>query len=75
MVAIGEARAVRDGVTLSADRLTARYRPRAGVAADPANPVGGSEIWRLEADGRVRIETASERAEGERALFTTWTRR
>lgn len=69
VVAIGEARAVRDGVTLSADRLTARYRPRAGAAADPANPVGGSEIWRLEADGRVRIETASERAEGERAVY------
>jgi lipopolysaccharide export system protein LptA len=72
VVAIGEARAVRDGVTLSADRLTARYRPRGGAAqgqADAANPVGGSEIWRLEADGSVRIETPSERAEGERAVY------
>lgn len=72
VVAIGDARAVRDGVTLSADRLTARYRPRAGAApqqGDAANPVGGSEIWRLEADGSVRIETPTERAEGARAVY------
>ncbi len=73
VVAIGEARAMRDGVTLSADRLTARYRPRAGAAApqqaEAANPVGGSEIWRLEADGGVRIETPTERAEGARAVY------
>ncbi|MFN6953630.1 MAG: LptA/OstA family protein [Acetobacteraceae bacterium] len=72
VVAIGDARAVRDGVTLSADRLTARYRPRSGAAAqqgDAANPVGGSEIWRLEADGSVRIETPTERAEGARAVY------
>lgn len=72
VVAIGDARAVRDGVTLSADRLTARYRPRGGAAPPPgdaANPVGGSEIWRLEADGSVRIETPTERAEGERAVY------
>jgi lipopolysaccharide export system protein LptA len=72
VVAIGDARAVRDGVTLSADRLTARYRPRGGAApqqGDAANPVGGSEIWRLEADGMVRIETATERAEGARAVY------
>lgn len=72
VVAIGDARAVRDGVTLSADRLTARYRPRSGATApqgDAANPVGGSEIWRLEADGTVRIETPTERAEGARAVY------
>ncbi|MCX7684503.1 MAG: LptA/OstA family protein [Acetobacteraceae bacterium] len=72
VVAIGDARAVRDGVTLSADRLTARYRPRGGAAApqpDAQNPVGGSEIWRLEADGNVRIETPAERAEGARAVY------
>jgi len=72
VVAIGDARAVRDGVTLSADRLTARYRPRAGAApqqGEAANPIGGSEIWRLEADGAVRIETPTERAEGARAVY------
>jgi lipopolysaccharide export system protein LptA len=72
VVAIGDARAVRDGVTLSADRLTARYRPRGAAAAPQAeaqNPVGGSEIWRLEADGNVRIETPAERAEGARAVY------
>ena len=71
VLARGDARAVRAGVTIDADRLIARYRPRAGTAqAQPgASPVSGSEIWRLEAEGRVRITSASERATGERAVY------
>lgn len=74
VVALGNARAARDGVAVDADRLIARYRPRAG-AQQPANPtagaspVSGSEIWRLEAEGRVRITSATERAEGTRAVY------
>lgn len=74
VVARGEARAARGGVTVDADRLIARYRPRGG-AAQPApqvgatNPVAGSEIWRLEAEGRVRITSQTERATGERAVY------
>jgi lipopolysaccharide export system protein LptA len=71
MTARGNARAVRDGVTVEADRLIARYRPRAG--APPANPgespVSGGEIWRLEAEGRVRITSPTETAEGDRAVY------
>jgi lipopolysaccharide export system protein LptA len=71
VVARGDARAVRDGVTLEADRLLARYRPRAAAAAAATadSPVGGSEIWRMEAEGNVRISTATDRAQGDRAIY------
>ena len=94
VIARGDARAVREGVVIEADRLIARYRPRGGAAntqaggaanpqaggaattppagASPANatnPVAGSEIWRLEAEGRVRITSQTERATGERAVY------
>jgi lipopolysaccharide export system protein LptA len=89
VIARGNARAVRDGVTVEADRLLARYRPRGGAAnqqgggaanqqgggAAPAQPAAaagpgaGGEIWRLEAEGRVRITSPSETAEGERAVY------
>jgi lipopolysaccharide export system protein LptA len=71
VIARGNARAVREGVTVDADRLIARYRPRAGAAQPQpgASPVSGSEIWRLEAEGNVRITSATERATGSRAVY------
>ncbi|QYU67390.1 hypothetical protein J4558_21040 [Leptolyngbya sp. 15MV] len=73
VIARGNARAVRDGVTVEADRLIARYRPRAGAAPQPqqpgASPAGSSEIWRLEAEGRVRILSTTETATGTRAVY------
>jgi lipopolysaccharide export system protein LptA len=71
VIAEGAARAVRDGVTVDADRLIARYRPRAGAApaAGSGGVTGASEIWRLEAEGSVRISTATDRAVGERAVY------
>jgi len=73
VIARGNARAVREGVTLTADRLIARYRPRAGQpAATPAtaeSPMSGGEIWRLEAEGNVKIDSATEHAEGDRAIY------
>lgn len=76
VIARGNARAVRDGVTVDADRLIARYRPKAGAAATPAPQVqgpgleqGSSEIWRLEAEGNVVIFTDTDRATGERAIY------
>ncbi|GGG20629.1 hypothetical protein GCM10010964_06050 [Caldovatus sediminis] len=73
VIARGDARAVRGGVTVEADRLIARYRPRGG-GAPPAEPGAaaaqqGNEIWRLEAEGNVRITTATDRATGERAVY------
>ncbi len=74
VIARGQARALRDGVAVDADRLIARYRPRGGAqpAAAPepgASPLSGGEIWRLEAEGAVRVTSATERAEGERAVY------
>jgi lipopolysaccharide export system protein LptA len=74
IVARGQARAVRGGVTVEADRLIARYRPRGGGAPAPARaptdgPAGGGEIWRMEAEGNVVITTATDRAEGDRAIY------
>jgi lipopolysaccharide export system protein LptA len=40
--------------------------PSQGAAA---NPVAASEIWRIEAEGRVRITSQTERATGERAVY------
>lgn len=75
VVARGNARAVRDGTTVEAQRLIARYRPTGGVAAaapaggasDPTQ--GGNEIWRFEAEGNVRIFTATDTATGDRAVY------
>lgn len=76
VIARGDARAVRDGVTVTADRLIARYRPQGGEAATqrpaPAGPEaagGSSEIWRLEAEGHVRIVSATDTARGDRAVY------
>jgi lipopolysaccharide export system protein LptA len=80
VIARGDARAVRGGATVDADRLMARYRPsrsRAGAAAaapapgkTPEAALGGSsEIWRLEAEGNVRISTATDTARGDRAVY------
>ncbi|MDN3565942.1 LptA/OstA family protein [Paeniroseomonas aquatica] len=82
VIARGNARAVRGGVTVDSDRLMARYRPQARAGAAPAPPPaagpatapdealgGGSEIWRLEAEGRVRITSATDVARGDRAVY------
>jgi lipopolysaccharide export system protein LptA len=73
VIARGAARAVRGGVTIESDLLLARYRPRGGAPAEarPASegPGGASEIWRLVAEGSVVITTATDRAEGDRAIY------
>lgn len=73
VIARGDARAVRGAVTVEADRLLARYRPRGGAATEARaptdGPAGGGEIWRLEAEGNVTVHTATDRAEGERAVY------
>ena len=67
VIARGDARAVqaeRDG---TGDRLTAFYRPKSGAAAQPqpaqtviadGTDTGGNEIYRVQAEGHVRIFTA-----------------
>ena len=76
VIARGNAQAVRDGVTVNAARLLARYRPQGGAAAQapPATAAeatmsGGNEIFRLEAEQNVRISTATDIATGDRAVY------
>lgn len=81
VIARGDARAVRGDVTVMADTLTARYRRKAGTAAAPApTPVstgsvisggdtGANEIYRLEADGHVKIFNPTDIAVGDHAVY------
>lgn len=80
VIARGNARAIRAGVTVEADRLLARYRPagqpagsrpvpQQAAAPMDAAPGGNNEIWRLEAEGRVKISTATDTARGDRAVY------
>jgi lipopolysaccharide export system protein LptA len=90
VLAYGDARATRGDATVLADRLTARYRKRAGAAPATAAPAtaapatgapasgtpapgtsdtGSTEIYRLEADGHVRIVTPTDEAVGDHAIY------
>jgi lipopolysaccharide export system protein LptA len=77
VIARGNAKAVRQNVTVTADRLIAFYRPKSGTpkpqpaqtvsAADP--DTGGNEIYRVQAEGHVRIFTATDEVQGDRAVY------
>lgn len=77
VIARGNARAVRENVTVIADRLVAWYRKKGG--AEPSKPassgIGGetdtsaNEIYRVQAEGNVRIFTATDQALGDRATY------
>ncbi|WP_291297913.1 LptA/OstA family protein [Elioraea sp.] len=80
VIASGNARAIRGATTVFADRLVARYRARnsegrggeaasGGATAQAAIGSGAGEIWRLEADGNVRIVSNTDRAVGDRAVY------
>lgn len=59
-VARGNASAARGGVTVRADTLTAHYR---------TTEEGGTDIWRIDADGRVSIASASGTAYGDKGAY------
>lgn len=59
-VARGDARLKQGTVELFADVITAYYRDL---------PAGGTEIWRLVAEGNVIIESPEERAEGDHMVY------
>ena len=80
VIATGDARAVRQNVTVTADRLIAFYRPKAGAtpvaATTPSTPgltedqdSGGNEVYRLEAEGNVKIFTPTDNAQADRAVY------
>jgi len=66
-IARGNAKAIKGTTTVYADVLTAHYRKS---AANPDGTGGGSEVWKVEADGNVRIVSTEETAYGERAVYT-----
>lgn len=59
-IARGNAHATRGNVTIRADELRAYYRQIKG---------GGTEIWRLDALGHVRVTTPGETAYGGHAVY------
>jgi lipopolysaccharide export system protein LptA len=59
-IARGNARAIQGDVTVYGTTLTARYRKTAD---------GGSEIWRLDADGKVRIVSPKGTVYGQKATY------
>jgi lipopolysaccharide export system protein LptA len=85
VIARGDARATRGGVTVTADRLTAWYRKKGGpqpaatpAAATSASPLSGlagdasaegNEIYRLQADGHVLVFTPTDRGQGDKATY------
>jgi lipopolysaccharide export system protein LptA len=78
VIARGNARAVRQNVTVTGDRLVAFYRPKGGAPAQPqpaqagigaGADTGGNEIYRVQAEGHVHIFTATDQAQGDRAVY------
>jgi lipopolysaccharide export system protein LptA len=65
-VARGNAKATRGDVSVRADTLTAYYRPKPG-AADPSQ--GGSEIYRILAEGHVILASQTQTVTGDRAVY------
>lgn len=59
-VARGNARARQGGVTVEADELVAFYRP---------NDAGENEIYRIDANGNVRIVSENEVARSDKAVY------
>jgi lipopolysaccharide export system protein LptA len=64
-IARGNATAKRGDLTVIADTLSARYRDKAG---------GGSEIWEIEAEGRVRLMSPGRTVTGGHAVYNLDTR-
>ena len=79
VIAVGDAKAVRDNVTVTADRLIAWYRKKSGAAAGtPQQPQSGlagntdtegNEVYRVQAEGNVHIYTQTDQAQGDKATY------
>ncbi len=59
-IARGNAKAIREGVTVTGDMLKAYYREK---------PDGENEVYRLDAEGNVTIATATETVTGNAATY------
>lgn len=65
-VARGNAKATRGRVSVRADTLTAYYRPKPGASSSEQ---GGSEIYRVVAEGRVILASETQTVTGDRAIY------
>jgi lipopolysaccharide export system protein LptA len=81
VTAIGNAKAVRGNVTVTADELVAHYRKKAAApgskpaptsSADNGDPLdqGGNQLYELDAIGHVHIYTATDNAWGDHAVYS-----
>jgi lipopolysaccharide export system protein LptA len=71
-IARGNARATRGNGTVYADTLIAHYRPAApghAKSADPGALGGSNDIYRVEADGNVRLKTETQTVYGDHAIY------
>lgn len=68
-VARGNARAVRADTTVYGQTLTAYYRKGPGASPGNAADAGGTQIYRVDADGAVRIVSPSGTAYGDKAVY------
>lgn len=66
-VARGNAKATRGGVSVRGDTLTAYYRPKPGASS--SSDQGGSEIYRVVAEGRVVLASETQTVTGDRAIY------
>jgi lipopolysaccharide export system protein LptA len=79
VIAVGNAKAVRDNVTVTADRLIAWYRKKGAPATGAAQPAqtgltededtGGNEVYRVQAVGNVHIFTQTDVIQGDEATY------
>ncbi len=69
-IARGNAKAIKGATTVYADVLVAHYRKAAAAGAATGGTSGGSEVWKVEANGNVRIVSTEETAYGEKAVYT-----
>lgn len=78
VIALGNAKAVRDNVTVTADRLIAWYRKKGTDAGTvPPTPTGltgdadtgGNEVYRVRAEGHVHIFTQTDEVVGDVATY------
>ncbi|GLR65835.1 hypothetical protein GCM10010909_05130 [Acidocella aquatica] len=79
VIAMGNAKAVRGDVTVTADQLIAHYRKKATAAADAkAAPgaatdilnQGNTSLYEIEASGHVHIYTATDNAWADHAVYS-----
>ncbi len=67
----GNAHATRGTTTVIADQLTAHFRKKAGAPtpASKDSDTGSTEVYRLDADGNVTINTPTDIAYGDKAVY------